>query len=48
MGTLTFLSMLMSEVIKVLMTGNAEEETWSWEARDVLLDTWTAILTVFI
>ncbi|KAH1079457.1 hypothetical protein GYH30_054149 [Glycine max] len=44
-GTLTFLSMLMSEVIKVLMTSNTEEETWSWEARDVLLDTWTAILT---
>ncbi|RDX59766.1 Exportin-4, partial [Mucuna pruriens] len=44
-GTLTFLSMLMSEVIKVLMTSNTEEETWSWEARDVLLDTWTAVLT---
>lgn len=43
-GTLTFLSMLMSEVIKVVMTSNTEEETWSWEARDVLLDTWTAIL----
>ncbi|XP_054800845.1 uncharacterized protein LOC129304991 isoform X2 [Prosopis cineraria] len=43
-GTLTFLSMLMSEVIKVLMTSNTEEETWSWEARDVLLDTWTALL----
>ncbi|KAK7397353.1 hypothetical protein VNO78_18522 [Psophocarpus tetragonolobus] len=44
-GTITFLSILMSEVIKVLMTSNTEEETWSWEARDVLLDTWTAILT---
>ncbi|RYR02507.1 hypothetical protein Ahy_B06g081302 isoform B [Arachis hypogaea] len=44
-GTLTFLSMLMSEVIKVLMTSNTDEETWSWEARDVLLDTWTALLT---
>ncbi|XP_027349597.1 exportin-4 isoform X2 [Abrus precatorius] len=43
-STLTFLSMLMSEVIKVLMISNTEEETWSWEARDVLLDTWTAIL----
>lgn len=38
--------MLMSEVIKVVMTSNTEEETWSWEARDVLLDTWTAILMV--
>ncbi|XP_057439545.1 uncharacterized protein LOC130731317 isoform X3 [Lotus japonicus] len=43
-GTLTFLSMLMSEVIKVLMTNNTEEESWSYEARDVLLDTWTALL----
>ncbi|KAK2419303.1 exportin-4 protein [Trifolium repens] len=43
-GTLTFLSMLMSEVIKVLVTSNTEEETWSWEARDILLDTWTALL----
>ncbi|KAK7285878.1 hypothetical protein RJT34_20662 [Clitoria ternatea] len=43
-GTLNFLTMLMSEVIKVLMTSNTEEETWSWEARDILLDTWAAIL----
>ncbi|MCH85352.1 exportin-4-like, partial [Trifolium medium] len=43
-GTFTFLSMLMSEVIKVLITRNTEEETWSWEARDILLDTWTALL----
>ncbi|MED6185122.1 hypothetical protein PIB30_053961 [Stylosanthes scabra] len=44
-GTLTFLAMLMSEVIKVLMTSNPDEENWSWEARDVILDTWTALLT---
>ncbi|KAK4273593.1 hypothetical protein QN277_021966 [Acacia crassicarpa] len=43
-GTLTFLSVLMSEVIKVLMTNVTEEETWSWEARDALLDTWAALL----
>ncbi|KAI4350108.1 hypothetical protein L6164_010625 [Bauhinia variegata] len=43
-GTLTFLSLLMSEVIKVLMTNNTEEETWSWVARDILLDTWSALL----
>ncbi|CAI8615607.1 unnamed protein product [Vicia faba] len=43
-GTFTFLSMWMSEVIKVLITSNTEEETWSWEARDILLDTWTALL----
>ncbi|CAL0301805.1 unnamed protein product [Lupinus luteus] len=43
-GTLTFLSMLMSEVMKVLMTTIIDEETWSWEARDVLLDTWTSLL----
>ncbi|XP_061366360.1 uncharacterized protein LOC133309585 isoform X2 [Gastrolobium bilobum] len=43
-GTLTFLSTLMSEVIKVLLTSNTDEETWSWVARDILLDTWTALL----
>ncbi|KAB1202538.1 Exportin-4 [Morella rubra] len=43
-GTLTLLSTLMCEVIRVLVISNAEEETWSWEARDILLDTWTALL----
>ncbi|OWM67306.1 hypothetical protein CDL15_Pgr000758 [Punica granatum] len=43
-GTLTLLSTLMGEVIKVLISQNSEEETWSWEARDILLDTWTALL----
>ncbi|XP_030503962.2 uncharacterized protein LOC115719167 isoform X1 [Cannabis sativa] len=43
-GTLTLLSTLMSEVVKNLTTNNSEEETWSWEARDILLDTWTALL----
>ncbi|KAK6915338.1 Exportin-1, C-terminal [Dillenia turbinata] len=43
-GTLTLLSALMCEVLKVLMVRNAEEETWSWVARDLLLDTWTALL----
>lgn len=43
-GTLTLLSTLMIEVVKNLMTKNSEEETWSWEARDILLDTWTALL----
>ncbi|KAJ7978174.1 Exportin-4 [Quillaja saponaria] len=43
-GTLTLLSTLMSEVIKVLMTKDTEEETWSCQARDILLDTWTAFL----
>lgn len=37
----------MCEVIKNLMTKNSEEETWSWEARDILLDTWTALLVVY-
>jgi hypothetical protein len=46
-GTLTLLCVLMSEVIKNLMTKNSEEETWSWEARDILLDTWTALLVVY-
>ncbi|KAB2018842.1 hypothetical protein ES319_D08G257300v1 [Gossypium barbadense] len=43
-GTLTLLSTLMCEVVKVLMTNNTDEETWSWEARDLLLDTWTILL----
>lgn len=43
-GTFTLLSTLMCEVIKVLMTKDPDEETWSWEARDILLDTWTALL----
>ncbi|KAF8017869.1 hypothetical protein BT93_H2928 [Corymbia citriodora subsp. variegata] len=43
-GTFTLLSTLMCEVIKVLMTKGPDEETWSWEARDILLDTWTALL----
>lgn len=45
-GTLALLSTLMCEVIKVLMTNNTDEETWSWEARDILLDTWTTLLMV--
>jgi len=47
-GTLTLLSTLMCEVVKVLMSTYPEEETWSWEARDILLDTWTALLVVCI
>nr|KJB26593.1 hypothetical protein B456_004G249100 [Gossypium raimondii] len=43
-GTFTLLSTLMCEVVKVLMTNNTDEETWSWEARDLLLDTWTILL----
>ncbi|XP_021888651.1 exportin-4 isoform X1 [Carica papaya] len=43
-GTLTLLSTLMCEVVKVLMTNDTEEETWSWEARDILLDAWTMLL----
>jgi hypothetical protein len=47
-GTLTLLSMLMGEVVKVLMANSTDEETWSYEARDILLDTWTTLLTVSI
>ncbi|XP_019108194.2 uncharacterized protein LOC104907672 isoform X2 [Beta vulgaris subsp. vulgaris] len=43
-GTITLLSSLMSEVIKVLMVTDTDEETWSWVARDILLDTWTSLL----
>ncbi|KAH9602259.1 hypothetical protein KSS87_015420 [Heliosperma pusillum] len=43
-GTITLLSGLMSEVVKVLMATETDEETWSWVARDILLDTWAALL----
>ncbi|KAH9658949.1 exportin-4 protein [Citrus sinensis] len=45
-GTLSLLSNLMCEVVKVLMMNNTEEGTWSWEARDILLDTWTTLLSL--
>ncbi|KAD7477480.1 hypothetical protein E3N88_00616 [Mikania micrantha] len=44
-GTLSLLSALMCEAIKDLMTKDLEEEPWSWVARDILLDTWTTLLT---
>lgn len=43
-GTITLLSSLMCEVIKVLMANYTDEETWTWVARDILLDTWTSLL----
>ncbi|XP_074292806.1 uncharacterized protein LOC141619685 isoform X2 [Silene latifolia] len=43
-GTITLLSGLMSEVVKALMATETDEETWSWVARDILLDTWAALL----
>ena len=46
-GTLHLLYALMSEVVKDIMENHTEEETWSWVARDVLLDTWTTILMVY-
>lgn len=46
-GTVTLLSSLMCEVVKVLTINNTEEETWSWVARDILLDTWSALLVVY-
>lgn len=36
----------MGEVVKVLMANSTDEETWSYEARDILLDTWTTLLAV--
>lgn len=45
-GTITLLSTLMAEVLKDLMDTSTDEETWSWVARDILLDTWTTLLVV--
>lgn len=36
----------MGEVVKVLMANSTDDETWSYEARDILLDTWTTLLAV--
>lgn len=47
-GTLSLLSALMCEAIKDLVENFTEEETWSWVARDILLDSWTTLLMVFI
>ncbi|XP_047316080.1 exportin-4 isoform X1 [Impatiens glandulifera] len=43
-GTVTFLAVLMCEVTKAIMTNYTDEERWCWVARDILLDTWTAVL----
>ncbi|KAF7142259.1 hypothetical protein RHSIM_Rhsim05G0128300 [Rhododendron simsii] len=43
-GTLSLLSALRCEVVKVLMANFTVEETWRWVARDILLDTWTSVL----
>ncbi|KAI8556163.1 hypothetical protein RHMOL_Rhmol05G0230600 [Rhododendron molle] len=43
-GTLSLLSALTCEVVKVFMANFTVDETWSWVARDILLDTWTAVL----
>ncbi|GMH10488.1 hypothetical protein Nepgr_012329 [Nepenthes gracilis] len=43
-GTISLLSALMSNILKSPMINNPEEETWSCVARDILLDTWTALL----
>lgn len=29
------------------MVTDTDEETWSWVARDILLDTWTSLLAVW-
>lgn len=47
-GSLTLVYALMREVYKDLMENQTDEETWSWVARDILLDTWTALLLVFV
>lgn len=36
----------MGEVVKVLLANSNDKETWSYEARDILLDTWTTLLAV--
>ncbi|KAH9315354.1 hypothetical protein KI387_023981, partial [Taxus chinensis] len=45
-STLSLLSSLTCEVIKVNFDNYDEEETWSQEALNILLDTWTVFLQV--
>ncbi|KAG9445689.1 hypothetical protein H6P81_011817 [Aristolochia fimbriata] len=43
-GTLSLLSALTCEVVKAFVAQANEEETWSSDALDILLDTWNSIL----
>ncbi|XP_068654484.1 uncharacterized protein [Aristolochia californica] len=43
-GTVSLLSALTCEVVKIYVAQANEEETWSSEALDILLDTWSNIL----
>ncbi|KAL5998716.1 hypothetical protein ACLOJK_009661 [Asimina triloba] len=43
-GTVSLLSALTREVIRANAANNNEEETWSSEALDILLDTWNVLL----
>ncbi|KAK9140443.1 hypothetical protein Scep_010124 [Stephania cephalantha] len=43
-GTLSLLSSLTCEVVQARATSDTTEETWSWIARDILLDTWIVLL----
>nr|CAD1836168.1 unnamed protein product [Ananas comosus var. bracteatus] len=43
-GTIHVLSSLTSEVVKILTVNQDEEETWSADALDILLETWSVTL----
>lgn len=45
-GTLNLLASLTCEIIKASGAQNNEEETWTGEALDILLDSWTVLLQV--
>lgn len=47
-GIIVLLFVLMSEVFKVFMINNIDEEIWSWVVRDILLDIWIVFLAVCI
>ncbi|XP_020678770.1 exportin-4 [Dendrobium catenatum] len=42
-GTIHFLSILTSDVVKTDLVNHDEEETWTAEALDILLETWNVI-----
>ncbi|KAF6154764.1 hypothetical protein GIB67_032376 [Kingdonia uniflora] len=45
-GTFSLLRALTCEVVKARLASDTDEEKWCWVARDILLDTWTALLEV--
>lgn len=46
-GTIHLLATLTCEVVQTYVIKNDDEQTWSSEALDIMLEIWTVILGVF-